>query len=803
MPKLYKLRTALPAMMTLFLLLALLFGNAAMAKSAAYTVGAAPDWVTPVPPRLTARKDGGAVNGVEALLSDVQERIDATGRTTFRHFANRATTSKGISSVAGISTVFDPTYQSLVLHRVDIIRDGRAIDKLKTADIRVLQREEELESQLYDGNQTVNVAIDDVRVGDIVEYAYSISGMNPVFQNLAASGSYLQWGVPVDRVFLRLLVPSTRKLVIRELNMTTRAVVTEANGYREHRWDQASVPALIVEKNAPADYDPYAQVDWSEFSDWAAVSAWAVPLYTPPSKVGADLKRVIEQIRTTHTSADARLLAVLRVVQRDIRYLGIEVGPGSHAPTHPDVVFKRRFGDCKDKAMLVLTMLAALGIDAHAALVNSQASLKADAIAAPHGFNHVIVRVTIDKTHYWLDPTMGEQQGDLAHIYQPDYGLALVLHSTTRGLSAMAPRSQGRTVVSNVIDASKGFNTPASLQVTTVYTGLMAQRMRDRTAAKDLKEKAKEYLDYYARTYPSISEAAPLAIKDDARTNTFTMTESYSIKEFWASTKGGKRLEATFGSDVDSRLTVPETLSRKAPLAVSQPDEMDETFELLLPENWEIEADKLQVSDPAFDYRLSIEPSSDGRKVIYRYHYKAKADRVAPADVARYAANIRTARETVGRSLYWNFNEDAEAPQTSDPVDWRIQFGTVTFSVWVMFWIIWLTTPREHRRADGHLLTSFVATSAVFSLLAWVIGTRDAVLFGALACVAVMAHAIVAIGRSAPATHWSASLANPGQSSRPWLAQGSALMLNVVKGGAGVVAIAFAYRVFTAVRITD
>ena len=789
-------------MMMLVLLAGLLLADSAAAKATAYTVGAAPAWVTPVAPLLAARKAGGAVNGVEALLSDVQERIDATGRTTFRHFANRATTSKGISSVAGISTVFDPTYQSLVLHRVDIIRDGRAIDKLKTADIRVLQREEELESQLYDGNQTVNVAIDDVRIGDVVEYAYSISGMNPVFQNIAASGSYLQWGVPVDRVFLRVLAPATRKLVIRELNMTTRAIVSEANGYREHRWDQVSVPAMIVEKNAPADYDPYAQVDWSEFADWAAVSAWAVPLYAPPSKVGADLRRVIEQIRAAHTGAEARLLAVLRVVQRDIRYLGIEVGPGSHAPTHPDVVIKRRFGDCKDKAMLVLTMLAALGVDAHAALVNSQGSLKADAIAAPHGFNHVIVRATIDKKHYWLDPTMGEQQGDLAHIYQPDYGLALVLHGATSGLSVMAPTANGRTVVSNVIDASKGFDAPASLQVTTVYTGLMAQRMRDRTAAKDLKDKAKEYLDFYARTYPGISEAAPLAIKDDARTNTFTMTESYSIKQFWASSKGGKRLEATFESDVNSRLTVPDTLSRKAPLAVAQPDEMDETFELLLPENWEIEADKHQVSDPAFDYRLSIEPSNDGRKVIYRYHYKAKADRVAAADVARYAENIRSARETVGRSLYWNFNDDAETADSSEPVDWRIQFATLAFSVWVMFWILWLTTPREHRRADGHLLTSFVATTAVFTLLAAVIGSRDAVLFGAFACMAVMAHAMVAVGRWAPATHWSHHVANPGQSTRPSLARGSAFCLGVLRGGALVIAVGYGYRVVTAVRIT-
>jgi len=48
------------------------------------------------------------------------------------------------------------------------------------------------------------------------------------------------------------------------------------------------------------------------------------------------------------------------MLQQTIRYMGVEVGVGSHTPTHPNAVLTRRFGDCKDKALLVLNMLDAL-----------------------------------------------------------------------------------------------------------------------------------------------------------------------------------------------------------------------------------------------------------------------------------------------------------------------------------------------------------------------------------------------------------------------------------------------------------
>ena len=200
----------------------------------------------------------------------MQTRIDAGGKTTFVHVANKPLSSDGLDSVANIAIAFEPSYQTLTLHAINLVRAGKVIDKLRSARIDVLQRETELEYRIYDGRKTVNVDLDDVRVGDLVEYSYSVSGLNPVFQNKVAGEAALQFHVPVDRIFVRLLAPTGRPLKFDNRNTKLQPQVSDASdtsGYRDYRWDLASVPGLRVEKDAPPGFDPTASVAWTEFAD--------------------------------------------------------------------------------------------------------------------------------------------------------------------------------------------------------------------------------------------------------------------------------------------------------------------------------------------------------------------------------------------------------------------------------------------------------------------------------------------------------------------------------------------------------
>ena len=95
--------------------------------------------------------------------------------------ATQFLTENGVEEGARISITFDPSYETVTMHRLIVHRDGKAVDRLARQEIKVIQREERLDWHLYDGRLSAEVILEDIRVGDVLEYAYSIHGSNPIF----------------------------------------------------------------------------------------------------------------------------------------------------------------------------------------------------------------------------------------------------------------------------------------------------------------------------------------------------------------------------------------------------------------------------------------------------------------------------------------------------------------------------------------------------------------------------------------------------------------------------------------------
>ena len=251
------------------------FAQGAAAEAALHAVGPTPGWVAPVLPEVAAKAPAEQVSeGVQYLLLDEQIRVEAQDKTRFRHMASKALNERGLESVANIEIRFDPSYQKLTLHSINLRRGAQVIAKLPTAQVKVLQREAGLESLIFDGSRTAHVFLDDVRVGDVVEYAYSVRGSNPVFANRQFGGFELQYSVPVARIHARLWWPTSRPVHWKRQNDAPEPQVATSGEHTLYTWDLRDVPARASESDAPPGYDPYPSVQWSEFGDWRAVSAW-------------------------------------------------------------------------------------------------------------------------------------------------------------------------------------------------------------------------------------------------------------------------------------------------------------------------------------------------------------------------------------------------------------------------------------------------------------------------------------------------------------------------------------------------
>lgn len=667
----------------------------AMGRAAEYTVAPAPAWVVPVAPGVvSAQQINQHSDGEIFLLSDTQSLADDAQRVSYHRVVTTAINASGVDAVANIDIPFDPSYQALVLHAITIVRHGRVIPKLATARIQVIQRETELDARIYDGTKTVTVFLDDVRAGDTVDYSYSRIGRNRVFKGTDFGTMTLQFGTPVARIHARLLVPQGRAVMLATTNTTLKPVVTEHDGRRDYVWDARAVPGLTVEGGAPDWYSPYAGIAWSEFADWAAVARWAQPLYQVPASLSPALQAQVDRIAKSEPTPAARMLAALQLVQGEVRYLGVEIGPNSQAPNAPELVYARRFGDCKDKTLLTLTLLKHLGIDARAALVNTTLRRGlADALPAPGMFDHVLVQARVDGKLWWIDPTRDTQKADLAHLFQPDYGLALIVDPDTRGLTPMprADPASGSRSLRVTFDASAGFDKPVRYTVQTTTTGEPAEALRATLSSTSLAEVQKNYMNFYADGYPHITAAAPLQIHDDEPDNRIVTTETYAIANIVEPSDDGKgHMVEIHLPDIVQLLNDPAATVRKSPLLLNYPQDVTQQTDVLLPEDWPIAPLSTTIDDPAFRFEQTVK--LEGLHLIIADHYQALSDEVSAKDMARYVSDLARARNIAGYELTWN---DAAATPTAparakatglDRMNWPLALlalGMFGFSAWL------------------------------------------------------------------------------------------------------------------------
>ncbi len=225
----------------------------------------------------------------------------------------------------------------------------------------------------------------------------------------------------------------------------------------------------------------------------------------------------------------------LEFTQNDIRYLGIEFGPHSFNPTDPAVVLRRRFGDCKDKAFLLCTLLRGLGYDATPVLVaTGLRHTLPDFLPSPNDFDHVIVRVVAGSATYWLDPTRSHQRGPISKRYLPEYSFGLPIKPGETQLSSIpfsgAPASE--TITTELFQVG-GQKSPAQLTVTSASKGFDAEWMRAVLASEGQERLAKSYLNDYAQRYPGIVPSAPTVIEDSLDSDTFTFRHAYRITNLW------------------------------------------------------------------------------------------------------------------------------------------------------------------------------------------------------------------------------------------------------------------------------
>ncbi|MFN7129945.1 MAG: DUF3857 domain-containing protein [Brevundimonas sp.] len=479
--------------------------------------------------------------GVCYLLAETLVDVCGPAPLFSSRIVQKVTGGDGLQTSASFEITFDPAHEHLVIHTASVLRDGVRREAASAAAFELLRRELNLERAMYDGRLTAHMIIPDVRVGDIVETAFSIVGANPALHGRLSQHFRLQWSAPTVETDCRLRAPEGRALAIQIRGAAPPALESVRDGVRELRWRIIDAPIYVYDTDTPASYVGHAQVHVADSMTWSDVADLFRSAYAA-GELPSSLEDAIAEIARRFDVAEDRAVEALRYVQRLLRYHSIGVGTGGFRPRSIKDIWYSRYGDCKDASRLLVAILTRLGLNACPALVNTQIREGlSEALPYVTAFDHCIVRVEVNGQVCWLDPTCSPQFGRLSSLTRPPYKLGLPL--TENAVLEDIPEADRKAICETWEHWTFGrkASDPAELKLKTIYRGWRAddmRRWRENEGADGVNLRMREGLE---SAYGELSELEPLIWIDEPATNELEVVERYSVHRPYAVNEGGDK----------------------------------------------------------------------------------------------------------------------------------------------------------------------------------------------------------------------------------------------------------------------
>ncbi|HEX7476576.1 MAG TPA: DUF3857 domain-containing protein [Polyangiales bacterium] len=344
--------------------------------------------------------------------------------STFRQLAVEVHDEEGARRFRTHGFTYDPDSQHIDLRLARVYRkDGGVLESVRTY-------EEQLGEpwyRIYYDTRSVNVIFPDLEPGDVVEVRYRIDDV--AHRNLYADyfGDLHLWQdfVPVLRSQYVLVTPAAREIFTNEPQAKGLIHTRTLDGKRRiDRYLAENLPALVSEDGMPGvtEQSPYLHV--STYKTWQDVGRWYWGLIKDQLYADDALKRTVAGLVAGASSTRDKVERIHDWAVTHTRYVGLEFGIHGFLPYRVPLIVQRGFGDCKDKAALMYTMLREAGIDARVVLVRTRHNGAIEGMPASLAvFDHAITYVP--ELDLYLDGT-AEHSG-MTELPSEDQGVMVLL----------------------------------------------------------------------------------------------------------------------------------------------------------------------------------------------------------------------------------------------------------------------------------------------------------------------------------------------------------------------------------------
>ncbi|MEO6964458.1 MAG: DUF3857 domain-containing protein [Acidobacteriaceae bacterium] len=445
------------------------------------------------------------------------------------------------------------------------------------------------------------------------------------------------------------------------------------------RWELSNIPSINLDSvpMAPAEealagrmeiyFSPASLPQGPQL--WTRIGEWYTQIAAPQSKDSPDIADASRALTSANADFIDHIQKVADFMQQQIRYVGIEIGIGGYIPHTAEEVYRNRYGDCKDKVTLLISMLNAVGVRATWVMVDTDRgvldptvpSLIGDhmiaAIEIPSGYLNpalkAVVATKTGKRYLIFDPTNPYVPIGLLPTYLQG-GTGLLLAGANSQAITLPVLNPGSDTVDRTASFTLGVDGTLAGDVTVERLGASSDDLRRWFTVSSARDK-QQSLENLLRSDFSSFQASDEQVKNASSLNQQLILHYHVTASSYAKNAGNLLLvrPRVLGSDAFHIEDGP----RRYPIEFSSIGDWRDTFSIKIPAGYAVDdlPDPVNVDTPFASYRSEVK--ADGGVLCYYREYTVKK---LELDAHEYPALRKFESE-----IYTDENRDAVLKKTN------------------------------------------------------------------------------------------------------------------------------------------
>ncbi len=348
-----------------------------------------------------------------ALILNYDEQIEITTENTAVYSSQvviQILNERGKESCSEIVIGYDSTYEKVELVHARTIRPDGVVVPVGTRHIRDVSKY--LNFPLYSNARARIISFPEITDGCVIEYKYKVRRNQLLNKDDYVTSYSLQEFNPIIKAKFKMIVPKYKQLHYKVINAEynkfgarLEPIIKEFPQHREYYWEFKNIPEIIPESDMPPTVKINSIILISTFDSWQEVYDWWWDL--AKDKISSDqaIKQKVQELTEDKDALLDKIKAIYNFCAEDIRYVAVEYGQAGHEPHKATDIFSNKYGDCKDQAILLITMLEEIGVIGYPVLIGTDDYLNLEEDFPSLHFNHCIAAVEVDDQLLFFDPT--------------------------------------------------------------------------------------------------------------------------------------------------------------------------------------------------------------------------------------------------------------------------------------------------------------------------------------------------------------------------------------------------------------